>query len=88
MMAGPGAIATTLLLTGDAGYGPRLAIIIAVVLSVCLLCTLCFIFANMIARSLGRTGNAVLSRVLGMLLAAYSVQFVINGIAAVRASLP
>lgn len=32
-------------------------------------------------------GNAVLSRVLGMLLAAYSVQFVINGIAAVRASL-
>jgi multiple antibiotic resistance protein len=37
MMAGPGAIATTLLLTGDAGYGPRLAIIIAVVLSVCLL---------------------------------------------------
>lgn len=35
----------------------------------------------------GAPGNAVLSRVLGMLLAAYSVQFVINGIAAVRASL-
>jgi multiple antibiotic resistance protein len=34
----------------------------------------------------GRTGNAALSRVLGMLLAAYSVQFVINGIAAARAS--
>jgi len=33
------------------------------------------------------SGNAVLSRVLGMLLAAYSVQFVINGIAAVRTSL-
>ncbi|MCK1329424.1 MULTISPECIES: MarC family protein [Bradyrhizobium] len=88
MMAGPGAIATTLLLTGDAGYGPRLPIIIAVVLAVCLLCMLCFVSANMIARSLGRTGNAVLSRVLGMLLAAYSVQFVINGFAAVRASLP
>jgi hypothetical protein len=43
---------------------------------------LCFISASLI----GRTGNAVLSRVLGMLLAAYSVQFVINGIAAVRAS--
>jgi multiple antibiotic resistance protein len=47
---------------------------------------LCFISASLIARTLGRTGNAVLSRVLGMLLAAYSVQFVINGIAAVRAS--
>lgn len=93
MMAGPGAIATTLLLAGDAGYGPRLpagprlAIIIAVVLAVCLICMLCFVSASLIARTLGRTGNAVLSRVLGMLLAAYSVQFVINGIAAVRASL-
>ncbi|OPY98023.1 MarC family transcriptional regulator [Bradyrhizobium sacchari] len=87
MMAGPGAIATTLLLSGDAGYGPRLAIISAIVLAVCLLCMLCFVSAGLIARTLGRTGNAVLSRVLGMLLAAYSVQFVINGVAAVRASL-
>lgn len=52
-----------------------------------LVCMLCFVSANLIARTLGRTGNAVLPRVLGMLLAAYSVQFVINGIAAVRASL-
>jgi hypothetical protein len=88
MMAGPGAIATTLLLTRDAGYGARLAIIIAIVLAVCLLCMLCFVSASLIARTLGRTGNAVLSRVLGILLAAYSVQFVINGIVAVRVSLP
>lgn len=47
-----------------------------------LACMLCFISASLI----GRTGNAVLSRVLGMLLAAYSVQVVINGIVAVRAS--
>jgi multiple antibiotic resistance protein len=87
MMAGPGAIATTLLLTGNAAYGARLAVIIVVVLAVCLLCMLCFVSASLIARTLGRTGNAVLSRVLGMLLAAYSVQFVINGIAAVRVSL-
>ena len=82
-----GAEGKGVLLAGDAGYGARLAIIIAVVLSVCLICMLCFISAHLIARTLGRTGNAVLSRVLGMLLAAYSVQFVINGIAAVRASL-
>lgn len=49
--------------------------------------SLCFVSASLIARTLGRTGNAALSRVLGMLLAACSVQFVINGIAAVRASL-
>ena len=87
LMAGPGAIATTLLLAGGPGDAGRLAIIIAIILLVCLLCMLSFTFAGLIARSLGRTGNAVLSRLLGMLLAAYSVQFVLNGIAAVRASL-
>jgi multiple antibiotic resistance protein len=87
MMAGPGAIATTLLLSGDAGNAGRLAINIAIILLVCLLCMICFAASTLIARTLGRTGNAVLSRLLGILLAAYSVQFVLNGIAAVRANL-
>lgn len=87
MMAGPGAIATTLLLSGNAGNAGRLAINIAIILLVCLLCMICFAASTLIARTLGRTGNAVLSRLLGILLAAYSVQFVLNGIAAVRASL-
>ncbi|MES1147594.1 MAG: MarC family protein, partial [Bradyrhizobium guangdongense] len=60
MMAGPGAIATTLLLSGNAADASRLAIIIAIILLVCLICGLCFVSANLIARTLGRTGNAVL----------------------------
>ena len=87
LMAGPGAIATTLLLAGDAGNTARLATIIAIILMVCLLCMFCFASSSLIARTLGRTGNAVLSRLLGMLLAAYSVQFVLDGIAALRTSL-
>jgi multiple antibiotic resistance protein len=87
LMAGPGAIATTLLLTGGAADGARLAVVIAITLLVCLLCMVSFTFAGLIARSLGRTGNAVLSRLLGILLAAYSVQFVLNGIAAFRTGL-
>ena len=87
LMAGPGAIATTLLLAGDAGNTAKLATIIAIILMVCLLCMFCFASSSLIARTLGRTGNAVLSRLLGMLLAAYSVQFVLNGITAVRAGL-
>ena len=39
--------------------------IIAVVLSVCLLCMMCFVSALLIVKTLGRAGNAVLSRVLG-----------------------
>lgn len=87
LMAGPGAIATTLLLTGSAADATRLAVVIAITLLVCLLCMVSFTFAGLIARSLGRTGNAVLSRLLGILLAAYSVQFVLNGIAAFRTGL-
>lgn len=84
LMAGPGAIATTLLLSNAAAGMPRVIIVIAIILLVCLTCMLCFKLAALIARSLGRTGNAVLSRLLGILLAAYSVQFVLDGIAAVR----
>ena len=84
LMAGPGAIATTLLLSNAAGATPRLIIVIVTILLVCLLCMLCFRLSSLIARTLGRTGNAVFSRLLGMLLAAYSVQFVLDGVAAVR----
>jgi multiple antibiotic resistance protein len=42
MMAGPGAIATTLLLSGDAGNAARLGINIAIILLFCLLCMICF----------------------------------------------
>ena len=88
LMAGPGAIATTLLLSNAAGAMPRLIIVIVTILLVCLLCMLCFRLAALIARALGRTGNAVLSRLLGILLAAYSVQFVLDGIGAVRTTNP
>lgn len=84
LMAGPGAIATTLLLSGAAGATPRLILVIVNILLVCLISVLCFRFSSLIARTLGRTGNAVFSRLLGILLAAYSVQFVLDGISAVR----
>jgi MarC family membrane protein len=84
LIAGPGAIATTLLLSSAAGATPRLIIVIVNILLVCLISVLCFRFSSLIARTLGRTGNAVFSRLLGMLLAAYSVQFVLDGVAAVR----
>jgi multiple antibiotic resistance protein len=39
-----------------------------------------FLMAGMIERLLGRTGIVVVTRLLGMLLAALSVQFVLDGI--------
>jgi multiple antibiotic resistance protein len=84
LMAGPGAIATTLLLSSAAAGVPRMIIVIIIILLVCFICMFCFKLSSLIARTLGRTGNAVLSRLLGILLAAYSVQFMLDGIAVVR----
>jgi multiple antibiotic resistance protein len=43
------------------------------------LCFLAFVLAARIERLLGVTGNTVLSRLLGVLLAALAVQYVIDG---------
>lgn len=84
LMAGPGAITATVLLAGRAdAQWPRLALLLGVILLVLLACLLVFLLAARIAKILGTTGSVVLSRLLGVLLAALAVQYVIDGIRAV-----
>src|SRR5882724_5800426 len=83
LMAGPGAITATLLLAGQASGKPiSLAVLIAVVVVVCALCFFCFAAAEQIGKILGVTGNVVMSRLLGVILAALAVQYVIDGVRA------
>ena len=84
LMAGPGAITATLLLAGRAmGQPLLLALLGAAVAVVLAACLAAFLIAARIARWLGTTGNVVLSRLLGVLLTALAVQFVIDGIRAI-----
>lgn len=86
LLAGPGAITATVLLDGRANGDPLLiGILLAVVVLVAAASFVSFFFAERISRLLGRTGNIVLSRLLGVLLAALAVQFVVDGIRAVLA---
>ena len=86
LMAGPGAITATVLLAGRAGGDPAaFAILLAVICAVLAICYVVFLAAGRIGRRLGTTGNVVLSRLLGVLLAALAVQYVIDGIRAVLA---
>ena len=81
LMAGPGAITATLLLGGQASGQPlRLALLIAVVVAVMTACLIVFVSATRVSRLLGVTGNTVLSRLLGIVLAALAVQYVIDGV--------
>jgi multiple antibiotic resistance protein len=87
LMAGPGAITATVLLSGRSGADPmRMAILIGVIAAVSVLCLLVFLLAEHIARVVGTTGNIVLSRLLGVLLAALAVQFVVDGVRTLLAS--
>jgi MarC family membrane protein len=84
LMAGPGAITASVLLSGRAASDPlRLGLLLAVVAIVAASCLVAFYFAARLGRLLGVTGNVVLSRLLGVLLAALAVQYVVDGIRAI-----
>lgn len=80
LIAGPGAIATVILLVGQtegtAGYFAVMGVLAAVLALVFLM----FLSASALERLLGKTGITVVTRLLGMLLAALSVQFVLDGL--------
>ncbi|MBS0535415.1 MAG: NAAT family transporter [Proteobacteria bacterium] len=81
LMAGPGAITASVLLSGRSGGDPvKLAMLLAVIAAIMGLCLLVFLLATRIGNLLGSTANMVMSRLLGVLLAALAVQFVIDGV--------
>lgn len=80
LIAGPGAIASMILLTGSsAGWETTLATHL-VVFAVVGIAFLLFLSSSLVERILGKTGINVVTRILGMLLAALSVQFVLDGL--------
>ncbi|UWQ97130.1 MarC family protein [Rhodobacteraceae bacterium M385] len=79
LIAGPGSIATMILLTGQNDTTANLIAIHAVMALVIVFVFILFLLAAPLERLLGPTGINVVTRLLGMLLAALSVQFVIDG---------
>ena len=81
LIAGPGAIATMILLMGQADGDWAAKAAVLGLLYAMILATFVFLLASApLERLLGRTGTVVITRLLGMLLAALSVQFVIDGV--------
>lgn len=84
LMAGPGAITATVLLAGRADRDwLLLALLLTVVIAVSAICFAVFLLAGRIGRLMGVTGNIVLARLLGVLLAALAVQYVVDGVRAI-----
>lgn len=86
LIAGPGAISATVLLSGTfRGWTAQLALV--GIIFVCLVLTyLVFLLAERVDLILGQTGRSILTRLLGVILAALAVQFVADGIKALMAA--
>ena len=81
LIAGPGALASTMILVGEAGHDLRLlAAVFAMAAAVLALTWLALRLASPLGRVLRRTGVNVVTRVLGVLLAALAVQYVADGV--------
>lgn len=83
LLAGPGAITVAILYAGQAqGSFAYIGYLLVVVAIGILCCFLVFLIAPRLSRMLGITGNIVMSRLFGMILAGMAVQFIIDGIKA------
>jgi multiple antibiotic resistance protein len=69
-----------ILLAGQRPHLEGLAMVIGVMLSVIAMVFVLFLTSGLLERALGRVGINVVTRLLGMLLAALAVQFVLDGL--------
>lgn len=82
MIAGPGSIASVMLLMSRNHGIERIAIVLAALATILALTLAALLAAGPIMRVLGAKIEAVITRLLGVLLAALAVQFVIDGVKA------
>jgi multiple antibiotic resistance protein len=81
MIAGPGAITTTIVLMSEAtGSIPGMAMILVSILVAILLTYLMMVRSESIVSRVGQKEFRAINRLMGMLLIAIAVQFVINGL--------
>jgi len=80
MLAGPGAIASIMLLSGSADGIDEAFAVLAALLAVLILTLFALLAAAPLMRLVGAKVEAVITRLLGVLLAALAAQYVIDGI--------
>jgi multiple antibiotic resistance protein len=82
LMIGPGAISTIIIQAGEAAkIGPAgQAAGVAAILAACVAAFLCFAATGPISRLLGNVGMSIVVRVLGLILCALAIQFILMGL--------
>ncbi|MEM9733912.1 MAG: MarC family protein [Pseudomonadota bacterium] len=80
LIAGPGAISAAILLANDFPWPYERIVLIAILLLVGLMLYIGLWLADRLNKYMGETGQIVLTRLLGIILAALSIQFIADGV--------
>ena len=80
MMIGPGGISTVIIYSSQISGIFRVSLVIIAGLFISIFCYLALMAAGRISRLLGDTGLNIMSRIMGMLLAAVSVEIIVSGL--------
>lgn len=80
MMIGPGGISTVIIYSSQVTGILQVSAILIAGLFISLFCYLALMAAGRISRLLGDTGLNIMSRIMGMLLAAVSIEIIVNGL--------
>lgn len=80
MLAGPGAISTIVVLAGQAKSMPQKAVVLASIVVTMIVSLGVLLVGERVVRRMGQTGIRVMTRIMGLLLAAIAVQFVLTGV--------
>lgn len=86
LIAGPGAISATVLISGTLAGPAAWSALVGIIFVSIVLTYLVFVLAERIDGFLGETGRSILTRLLGLILAALAVQFVADGVKALAAA--
>lgn len=86
LIAGPGAISATVLLSSSFPAFTGTMVLLAILASCLAITFVVLVLAERIDQFLGETGRSILTRLLGVILAALAVQFVADGIKALMAT--
>ncbi len=85
LLAGPGSLTVSILLFSNApATGEQLAVFFAVV-AICLMSFVLFTLSRYVKKIIGRIGDEILRRFLGVLLAALAIQFIVDGVSGLSA---
>lgn len=80
MLAGPGAISTAIVLAGQARGAVQTAVVYASIVLTGFISYLSLRLGEPLLGRLGKTGIRVVTRIMGLILAAVAVQFVFSGV--------